>query len=138
MIGAILSSWRRMRLALWAAKARLRLRRLGMRATIEIGPGVRYETLPLLELHAHSPEAGGGTLRLAFARDVRLGRDLTIDVTLGGANALGVGERTVISSWCRFQLQGGGIDIGGGTPVGGPAPLKTKSPIPVAAPTKRG
>ena len=45
MIGAILSAWRRLRLSLWAAKVRLRLRRLGMRAEIEIGPGVRYETL---------------------------------------------------------------------------------------------
>ena len=56
MIGAILSGWRRLRLRLWAAKVRLRLRRLGMRADVEIGPGVRYETLPLLEVHPYSPE----------------------------------------------------------------------------------
>src|SRR3954447_19314283 len=129
MIGAILSAWRRMRLALWAAKARLRMRRLGVRAVIEIAPGVRYETLPLLEVHAHSPKSGGGTLRLAFARDVRLGRELTIDVMLGGDKALAIGERTVISSWCRFQLQGGEIDIGGDTHVRDLVLLKTKSTI---------
>ena len=133
MIGAILSAWRRMRLALWAAKVRLRLRRLGMRATVAIGPGVRYETLPLLEVHAHSPASGGGTLRVAFARDMRLGRDLVIDVMLGGENALTIGERTVVSSWCRFQLQGGTIEIGSDTHVRDLVLLKTKGAIRVGA-----
>ena len=129
MVGAILSAWRRLRLALWAAKVRFRLRRLGMRAEIEIGEGVRYETLPLLEVHAHSPQEGGGTLRIAFARDVRLGRELTIDVTLGGDNVLTIGERTVVSSWCRFQLQGGNIAIGSDAHVRDLVLLKAKSVI---------
>src|SRR4051794_34855165 len=111
MLGAILSAWRRLRLSVWAAKLRLRLRRLGVRATVDVGAGVRYETLPLLEVNAHSPETGGGTLRIRFGRDVRLGRDLVIDLMLGGDNALTIGERTVVSSWCRFQLQGGSIEI---------------------------
>src|SRR4051794_27098559 len=117
MVGAILSAWRRVRLSLWAAKVRLRLRRLGMRASGDVGGGVRFETLPLLEVHAHSPASGGGTLQIAFGREARLGRELIIDVTLGTDNALTVGERTVLSAWCRFQLQGGSIEIGSDTHV---------------------
>src|SRR3954452_1655109 len=133
MVGAILSAWRRLRLSLWAAKVRLRLRRLGMRATVEIAPGVRYDTLPLLEVHAHSPATGGGTLRISFARDVRLGRDLVVDVMLGGDNVLVIGERTVVSAWCRYQLQGGSIAIGRDTHVRDLVLLKAKSAIRIGA-----
>jgi acetyltransferase-like isoleucine patch superfamily enzyme len=125
----ILDAWRRVRLALWAAKVRARLRRLGMRATVEVGPGVRFHTLPLLEVDAHSPETGGGSLAIRIGEGVRLGRDLTIDVRLGGDNVLTVGPRTAIQSWCRFQLHGGSIEIGRDSHVRDLVQLKTKSAL---------
>lgn len=131
MVGPILEGWRRMRLALWAAGARARLRRLGMRAEIAIAPGVRFATLPLLEVDAHSPAHGGGALRVRVERGARLGRALTIDVRLGGENALTIGEGTVVQSWCRFQLHGGTIAIGRGAHVRDLVQLKSKSALTV-------
>lgn len=131
MIGPVLQQWRALRLRLWAGRARLRLRRLGMRAEFAFGPGVRYETLPLLEVDAYSPASGGGTLRVEVGRDARLGRQLTVDVKLGGDNVLRIGERTVVQSWCRLQLHGGTIDIGSGVHVRDFVQLKTKSTLTV-------
>ena len=131
MLRAALDASRAARLRLWALWARLRLRRLGMRAEIAFAPGVRFETLPLLEIDAYSPREGGGTLRLSVGRDARLGRELTIDVRLGADNALTLGERVVVQSWCRMQLHGGSIDIGPGAHVRDLVQLKTKSALSV-------
>jgi acetyltransferase-like isoleucine patch superfamily enzyme len=102
-----------------------------MRAEIVLGPGVRFEALPFLEIDAFSPAEGGGALRIAVGRGVRLGRALTIDVRLGADNALTIGDETVISSWCRFQLHGGSIEIGSNTHVRDLVQLKTKSTLTV-------
>jgi acetyltransferase-like isoleucine patch superfamily enzyme len=131
VLGPVLNGWRRARLALWAFRLRARLRRLGMRATVELGRGVRFFTLPVLEVDAHSPEAGGGTLAIVVGDGARLGRALTIDVRLGGANALRIGSRTVVQSWCRFQLHGGTIEIGTNTHVRDLVQLKSKSALTV-------
>jgi acetyltransferase-like isoleucine patch superfamily enzyme len=131
VLGPILDGWRRFRLALWSAKARVRLRRLGMRADIEIARGVRFHALPLLEVDPHSPDTGGGSLRIRIGEDARLGRDLTIDVRLGGDNTLTVGPRTVIGSWCRLQLHGGVLAVGADSHVRDLVQLKTKSVLTV-------
>lgn len=131
MLGPLLEVTRSARLRLWALRVRLRLRRLGMRADIAVAPGVRFETLPLLEVDAHSPVAGGGSLAVRIARSVRLGRELTIDVRLGGENSLIVGEGTVIQSWCRLQLHGGALEIGQASHVRDLVQLKTKSTLTV-------
>jgi acetyltransferase-like isoleucine patch superfamily enzyme len=127
VIGRALEFRRRARLALWAAKVRLRLRRLGMQADIAIASGVRFETLPILEIDAFSPERGGGSLGILVGRGARLGRDLTIDVRLGADNSLTIGENTVVQSWCRLQLHGGEIDIGRASHLRDLVQLKTKS-----------
>ncbi|MCW2992305.1 MAG: hypothetical protein JWM73_2899 [Solirubrobacterales bacterium] len=129
MVGRILQGWRGVRLRLWAVKVRLRLRRLGMRADIAVAPGVRFETLPLLEVDAYSPAEGGGSLGLLIGRDARLGRELTIDVRLGADNSLTIGEGTVVQSWCRMQLHGGSLEIGRGSHVRDLVQLKTKSTL---------
>lgn len=129
MLGPILAAYRTARLRLWAAGVRLRLRRLGMRADIAIAPGVRFETLPLLEVDAHSPASGGGSLGILVGRDARLGRALVIDVRLGGDNQLTIGEGTVVQAWCRLQLHGGSIEIGRETHVRDLVQLKSKSTL---------
>jgi acetyltransferase-like isoleucine patch superfamily enzyme len=131
VVSAAIEVWRRFRLRLWALKVRLRLRRLGMRADIAIAPGVRFETLPLLEIDAHSPAEGGGSLGILVGRNARLGRELTIDVRLGSDNALTIGEHTVVQSWCRMQLHGGAIEIGRNSHVRDLVQLKTKSTLTV-------
>jgi Acetyltransferase (isoleucine patch superfamily) len=131
VLSPIVSATRRVRLALWAAKVRLRLRRKGMRVQIDIAPGVRFYSLPLLEIDAHSPAAGGGSLVLHFGQGARLGRALTIDVRLGGDNELVLGAGAVVQSWCRLQLYGGSIRIGEHAHVRDLVQLKTKSTLSV-------
>lgn len=131
VLSAIVSATRRVRLALWAVKVRLRLRRKGMRVEIAIAPGVRFHSLPLLEIDAHSPEAGGGSLALRFGPGARLGRALIIDVRLGGDNELVLGAQAVVQAWCRVQLHGGSIRIGERTHVRDLVQLKSKSSLTV-------
>jgi len=131
VLSALADATRRARLVLWTVRVRLRLRRLGMRCDIEIAPGVRFESLPLLEVDAHSAIGGEGKLTIRIAPGVRLGRALTLDVRLGDDNELRIGRRTVIQSWCRFQLHGGTIAIGADTHVRDLVQLKTKSALTV-------
>ncbi|MFL5847287.1 MAG: acyltransferase [Solirubrobacteraceae bacterium] len=129
MVGRILQASRDVRLRLWALKVRLRLRRLGMRADIAVAPGVRFETLPVLEIDPYSPPEGGGSLGLLIGRGVRLGRDLTIDVRLGADSSLTVGEGTNFQSWCRLQLHGGSMEIGRNCHIRDTVQIKTKSSV---------
>lgn len=129
MLGPILAAWRRARLAAWALLVRARLRRQGMRVDLAIGPRVRYASLPHVEL---DPESGrGGSLTVRIGSDVRLGRDLTIDVRAGADSALEIGAGTIVQSWCRLQLHGGVLRLGEHVHVRDLVQLKTKSTLEV-------
>lgn len=128
VVGRVLAGYRRLRLGLWALKVRARLRRLGVRAQIAIGPGVRFETLPHLEIDAFG-EHHGGTLRIDIGPSVRLGRELTLDLRLGADNALTLGEGAVVQSWVRLQLHGGSIAVGCHTHLRDLVQVKSKSRV---------
>jgi len=118
---------RRVRLSLWAARGRARLRRQGVRATIDIGPGVRFHTLPHVELDPTTATGHGGSLTVRIGENVRLGRALTIDVRPGADNELVVGAGTIVQSWCRLQLHGGTLELGEHVHVRDNVQCKTKS-----------
>lgn len=129
MLGPILAAWRRARLAVWALGARARLRRQGMRVELSIGPRVRFASLPHVEL---DPESGrGGSVSIRIGPDVRLGRDLTIDVRAGADSSLELGRGTIVQSWCRLQLHGGALRLGEHVHVRDLVQLKTKSALDV-------
>lgn len=128
MIGRGLDGYRALRLRLWALAARARLRRLGVRAEFAFGQGVRFESLPLLEIDAFGAQRGG-SLKVEVGRDVRLGRDLTLDVRLGTDNALTLGDGAVVQSWVRLQLHGGTIAVGGAAHLRDMVQVKTKSRV---------
>lgn len=107
MLGAL----RAIRLRLWAARVRLRLRRHGMRARIELGRNVRFETLPILELDPFGHDRGG-SLELRVGDAARLGRDLVLEVRTGTDSTIAIGAGTVIHDWCRLQTQGGTLELG--------------------------
>lgn len=112
MIGFLLAAYRSARLRLWALRARLRLRRLGMRADIAIAPGVRFETLPRVQVDPYSPLGDHGSIGILIGRGVRLGRDLVVEVRLGSDASLTLGEGTIVHDWCRLQPHAGALDIG--------------------------
>jgi acetyltransferase-like isoleucine patch superfamily enzyme len=129
VLSPVAAAIRRVRLALWAAGVRARLRRHGVKTTIEIGDDVRFHTLPHLELDPSAPTARGGSLALRVGPHARLGRDLTIDVRCGAANVLELGEGVLVQSWCRLQLHGGSIAIGPHTHVRDNVQCKSKSTL---------
>ena len=131
MLGPVLAASRRIRLHAWALGLRLRLRRLGVRADIELGPGVRFASPPLLDVDPHSAAGRGGRVRIVVGPGVRLGRELTIEVRLGTDNAVSLGAATVVQSWCRLQLHGGTITTGESCHVRDLVQLKTKSTLAV-------
>jgi len=130
MLSGLAARYRRARFALWAAGVRVRLRRQGIAVEISAGPGLRFATLPFVELDPYSP-GRGGTLTIALGRDVRLGRGLTLDVRAGTDNRLVLGDRVVCQSWCRVQLHGGAITLGDDVHLRDSSQLKTKSAVDV-------
>jgi acetyltransferase-like isoleucine patch superfamily enzyme len=129
VLGPILAAGRRARVKAWALGLRLRLRRLGVRTEIVLGPGVRFASPPVLDVDPHSAATRGGRLRLVVGPGVRLGRDLTLELRLGTENALTLGAATVVQSWCRIQLHGGSIETGESCHVRDLVQLKTKSTL---------
>lgn len=107
MLGAL----RTLRLRLWAARVRFRLRRHGMRLRLELGRNVRCDTPPILELDPFGHDRGG-SLELRIGDSVRLGRDLVIEVRTGTESAIAIGAGTVIHDWCRLQTRGGTLELG--------------------------
>lgn len=68
----------------------------------------RWWTLPRLE-----PVAGGrgGSLRIELGRDVKLGRDLVLEVWSGRDSVLRVGDRSTFEAFGRVQLRGGSVTL---------------------------
>jgi len=129
VLGPVLAALRAARLWAWALALRLRLRRLGVRCEVTLGPRVRCVGLPALELDPYSPARRGGSLRVVLGPDVRLGRGLTLELRLGTDNALEVGEATVVQSWCRIALYGGGVQLGRHCHVRDHTGLKASGPL---------
>jgi acetyltransferase-like isoleucine patch superfamily enzyme len=134
MLAAIAAASRRARFNLWVGVLRARLRRQGVRLSVQTAPGLRFQHLPHLELDPFGATPGG-TLTLRFGRDVRLGRGLTLDVRTGGDNVLELGDRVVFQSWARVQLHGGSIRLDQDVHVRDLVQLKTKSAIDIGART---
>lgn len=105
-----LEALRRARFAMWAARARGRLRVHGMALALETRGAVRWQTLPALEV---DPRGGpGGTLTVRLGDDVQLGRELILDVRTGRDSTVELGEGTIFQAGCRLALYGGRIAIG--------------------------
>lgn len=99
---------RRIRLAAWLLAIRVRLARKGVRLALAVGRNVRLAGRPRLEIDL-AGDARGGSLRLAIADDVRVGRELTLDVRPGADHELRVGAGCVLQDHVRLQLRGGSI-----------------------------
>ncbi len=117
------------RFAVWQRYVGARLGRLGVTVRWEVAATPRCWTLPHLE-----PVLGGngpGTLTVRLGRDVKLGRELVLEVWTGHENRLEVGDRSTFEAFCRVQLQGGTIVLGDEVHVRDLVLLKTKSVLTV-------
>lgn len=100
---------RRLRLKLWLAAIRLRLRRHGVRLELSLGRDVRLAGRPRLDIDPYGTT--GGALRLAIGDHVRVGRDLVLEVRLGAEHVFEIGEGSVLQDHVRLQGRGGAIRL---------------------------
>lgn len=117
------------RFALWQRVVTARLARLGVTVRWELDGPPRYWTLPRLE-PVIGP-AGPGRLTVRLGRDVKLGRELILELWTGTENLLEVGDRSTFEAFCRVQLQGGTIRLANDVHVRDLVLLKTKSVLEV-------
>jgi acetyltransferase-like isoleucine patch superfamily enzyme len=101
---------RRLRLILWFAAIRLRLRRHGVRLELRLGRDVRFAGRPRLDIDPYGTK--GGRLRLTVGDHVRVGRDLVVEVRLGQDHVVELGEGSVLQDHVRLQGRGGSILLG--------------------------
>ena len=104
--GALLTVQRTLRFRLWAAVTGVRMRRLGGRLVLATEGAPRCLGLPAVEL---GPTCG--TLTLRIGRDVRIGRDLVLDLTSGRDGVVEIGDRCVFQNGVRLQPWGGAIRL---------------------------
>ncbi len=106
-----------------------RLGRLGVETRWELDDTPSCWTLPRLEPVIGPP--GPGRLTVRLGRDVKLGRELILEVWTGTDNLLEVGDRSTFEAFCRVQLQGGTIRLANDVHVRDLVLLKTKSVLEV-------
>jgi acetyltransferase-like isoleucine patch superfamily enzyme len=102
--------------------ARARLARLGCRLEVRAAATPRLFGLPLLEIEP----TGRGALLLVLGRDVKLGRDLTLDVRTGDGGAVVLGDRVTFQNRVRLQPWGGTIRLADDVQVRDGCELKSK------------
>jgi acetyltransferase-like isoleucine patch superfamily enzyme len=127
LLSPLLGSWRRLRLGLWAAAVRTRLRWAGMRLRLEAaeapaGPLPRVDPLG----------RGPGTFTLRLGRGVRFDGDTGIYVEPGD-NSLDIGDEVRVSAGARFKLLGGQVSVGPRTVVRDGAVLKASGRLSIGA-----
>lgn len=106
----MLAAARRLRLVLWGLRLRARLRRQGVALRLHAGDNLRVAGPPRLDLDLPAG-ARGGRLTLRIGRDVRIGRDLVLDLRPGGEHVIEVGDGSVLQDHVRLQLRGGSIRL---------------------------
>lgn len=111
MPGPILNAVRSLRLRLWAAGLRARLRRQGVRLDWQVGRDVRLAGPPRLDIDAHQATPGGSLL-VRIGDRTQIGRDLVLDVRPGGDHVLELGAGCLLQDHVRLQLRGGAIRLG--------------------------
>ncbi len=117
------------RFAAWRRVVTARLSRLGVETRWELDGTPACWTLPRLE-PVIGP-SGPGRLTIRLGPDVKLGRELVLEVWTGTENVLELGARSTFEAFCRVQLQGGTVRLANDVHVRDLVLLKTKSVLEV-------
>lgn len=89
---------------------RLRLRRHGVRLRLSIGSNLRVAGRPRLDVELVGGRTGG-TLTIEVGDDVRIGRELVLDLQPGADHVVELGAGTAFQDHVRLQLRGGAIRV---------------------------
>lgn len=102
--------WYRARFVAWVERLRFELARKGGRLVVEAPDGLRFDGAPAIKVFPVGD--GNGITTLRFGRDVRLGRNTTLELWSRGTNLLEIGDGGRIMNSVRLMLRSGRISLG--------------------------
>lgn len=103
---------RRLRLALWTARARARLRWSGVRLEVDADGDVVFVKPPFVVMGVEEPGGESGVLRMRIGAGVRFGPGVIVEVEPGRESVLEIGEGSRIGANVHIHLRGGLVKIG--------------------------
>jgi acetyltransferase-like isoleucine patch superfamily enzyme len=124
LLSGALASWRRLQLVVWRARARTRMKWVGIRLDAELGDGVVFVRNPFL-LAGVEPPGSPGSLRIRLGDRVRFAPGVIIEAEPGKDSVLEIGAGTRIGANTHFHLRGGSIRIGPRSEIRDHCVLKT-------------
>jgi acetyltransferase-like isoleucine patch superfamily enzyme len=112
LLSKLLAVGRRVRLTVWAARARTRMKWVGIRLEFEAGEGVVFVRQPFVLAGGEEPAGRQGSLRVKLGRRVRFAPGVIIEAEPGHDSTLEIGAGTRIGTNVHFHLRGGAVRIG--------------------------
>ncbi len=126
--GRVLNLVRTARFRAWALLVRARLRRLGGDLVLDVAAPPRLLGLPHVDIDGRP-----GTLTLRIGADVKIGRDLVIDLASGVDGEIVLADRVTLQDGVRLQPWGGRIAVGDGAQVRDRCELKSTGDLRLGA-----
>ena len=116
---------RRLRLRLWAMRARTRMRWVDIRLVVDAGEGVVFVRNPFVLAGVEAPSGAKGTLRVRIGNRVRFAPGVIIEAEPGRNALLEIGDGTRVGANVHFHLRGGSVRIGPSCEIRDGCVLKT-------------
>jgi acetyltransferase-like isoleucine patch superfamily enzyme len=117
LLAKLLALGRRVRLAVWASRARSRMRWVGIRLDFNAGEGVVFVRSPYLLAGSQEPTGEPGSLRIKLGRRVRFAPGVIIEAEPGSDSVLEIGDGTRLGANVHLYLRGGLVRIGPGCEI---------------------
>jgi len=103
---------RRLRLAVWAARARARMKWVGIRLDFDADEGVVFVRSPYLLAGSWEPTDEPGSLRIRIGARVRFAPGVIIEAEPSQHSVLEIGDGTRLGANVHIHLRGGTVRIG--------------------------
>jgi acetyltransferase-like isoleucine patch superfamily enzyme len=111
-LSKLLALGRRARLAVWAVRARTRMRWVGIRLDLEADKGVVFVRAPYVLVGSEPPTGEPGVLTIKLGRNVRFAPGVIIEAAPGRRSRLEIGDGTRLGANVHIHLRGGSVRIG--------------------------